>query len=215
MTENSDFSIPEKITSDKQNDQCLEILSKLMRRKEEDLSPDEQEYIGLLATKIEAYEDVRYPIPEVSPEEQLVIDAAQKFREDYTKKSFSGRHPELGKMVNCKVCSRRHRSSQVCEQKIITPAAQTRKGINGAGMFAKKRIRPHYSHARLELVQMTQDLFPKYFPRIEDAKKAMQAARGEAQAVLSRKSRLRRHKLVLQQHRSRQINAGLFSGGIR
>jgi hypothetical protein len=144
-----------------------------------------------------------------------VADAAAKFRLDYTKKSFSVRHPELGKMIKCQVCLRRHRSSITCEQKILTPAAQTRKGIRGAQAFAKKRIRPHHSHARLELVQMTQDLFPKYFSRIEDAEKAMQAARGEAQAVLSRKSRLRRHKLVLQQHRSRQINAGLFSGGIR
>jgi hypothetical protein len=137
---------------------------------------------------------------------QLVADAVAKFREEHAEKSFSQQHPELGKMLNCKICSRRHRSSIVCEQHILVPAAQTRKGIYGAQSFAKKRIRPHHSHARLELVQMTQDLFPKYFPRIEDAEKAMLAARGEAQAVLSRKSRLRRHKLVLQQHRSRQIN---------
>jgi hypothetical protein len=118
-------------------------------------------------------------------------------------------------MLNCKVCSRRHRSSIVCEQHILVPAAQTRKGIYGAQSFAKKRIRPHHSHKLLQLVQLTQTLFPKYYPRIEEPEKAMKAARGEARLMLLRGIRATRNIQTQMQHRSRQINAGLVDGGTR
>jgi hypothetical protein len=39
--------------------------------------------------------------------------------EEIKRRSFSGRHPELGKMVNCQVCRTRHRSSIKCEQKFV------------------------------------------------------------------------------------------------
>lgn len=146
---------------------------------------------------------------------QLVTDAAAKFREEHVAKSYSQRHLELGKMLNCKVCSRRHRSSIVCEQRILVPAAQTRKGIYGAQSFAKKRLCPHHSHKLLQLVQLTQALFPKYYPRIEDPEKAMKAARGEARITLLRGIRAVRNIQTQMRHRSRQINAGLVGGGIR
>lgn len=34
-------------------------------------------------------------------------------------RSFSARHPELGKMIKCGICSRRHRDSIKCEQKFV------------------------------------------------------------------------------------------------
>lgn len=34
-------------------------------------------------------------------------------------RSFSARHPELGRMVKCQVCNRRHRDSIKCEQKFV------------------------------------------------------------------------------------------------
>lgn len=37
--------------------------------------------------------------------------------EELKRRSFSGRHPELGKMIKCQVCRLRHRDSQKCEQK--------------------------------------------------------------------------------------------------
>jgi len=40
-----------------------------------------------------------------------VVDAYHAEREV---KSFSQRHPELGRMVNCQVCNLRHRASRVC-----------------------------------------------------------------------------------------------------
>jgi hypothetical protein len=153
---------------------------------------------------------------------KLVADAIAKFREEHVGLSYSQRHPELGKMVNCPLCFRRHRSVIVCQQvftiildrgpneRVVEErrAANTRKGVNGSQAFAKKRIRPHHSHKLLELVQLTQTLFPKYFPRIVEPEKAMRAARGEAQAVLSKKSRAFRRVAQTQQHKSRRINRG-------
>jgi len=154
-----------------------------------------------------------------------ISQAIAKFRADHAGKTFSQRHPELGKMLNCPFCLRRHRSMIVCQQVFTTVvnrgpnertvierlAPRTRRGVNGAQAFAKKRINPHYSSKRLELVQLTQDLFPKYFGwnTTKTPEEAMRAARGEAQAILFRKSRLARSKKVQQQHESRQINRGL------
>jgi hypothetical protein len=151
---------------------------------------------------------------------RLVADAVKKFREEHAEKSFSQRHPELGKMLNCQFCSRRHRSSIDCQQVFTTvvnrgpsertviarEAPRTRRGVNGAQAFAKKRLLPHHSHRLLELVQLTQNLFPKYFPRIAEPEKATKAARGEAQAILSRKSRLHRRIVQTQQDESRKAN---------
>src|ERR1035437_9182350 len=76
-------------------------------------------------------------------------------------RSFIGRHPELGKMVNCKFCGRRHREKELkCEQHFVTknkdgdkvqgelipPAGLTgltARQVLGAQYFAKKRIRQH------------------------------------------------------------------------
>jgi hypothetical protein len=58
--------------------------------------------------------------------------------------SFSGRNPDLGPMIKCHVCGTRHRRNErKCEQKIVMPTGQTRKGVLGAAVFAKKRIHPH------------------------------------------------------------------------
>ena len=82
---------------------------------------------------------------------QVVTDAIAKLREDIADRSFSGRHPELGKMIKCQICGLRHRSSIVCKQRFalredgepVGLAAQTRKGVFGAAQFAKKRVHPH------------------------------------------------------------------------
>src|SRR6202158_4626156 len=39
--------------------------------------------------------------------------------EEIKRRSFSGRHPELGKMIKCQVCQKRHRDSIKCEQKFV------------------------------------------------------------------------------------------------
>lgn len=45
---------------------------------------------------------------------QAVKEAAEKFERERKGKSFSGRHPELGPMIKCYVCNRRHRDNEQC-----------------------------------------------------------------------------------------------------
>jgi hypothetical protein len=143
------------------------------------------------------------------PEPNDALKAAvERYKARFEARSYSERHPELGKMLKCQICLTRHRSLKVCRQKFATDthdprpegekkllvASQTTiKGVWGALGFAKKRRKPHHSHALLRLVQRTQDLFPKYYPdQINDPEKAMKAARGEALAGIRRERKAAR-----------------------
>lgn len=92
------------------------------------------------------------------------IEASAEALDAIYSRSFSGRHPELGKMVNCQICDSRHRENErKCEQKfvkkgqLVPPAgltSLTMRQVVGAARFAKKRIRPHsnrYLKARINL----------------------------------------------------------------
>jgi hypothetical protein len=88
---------------------------------------------------------------------KAAVDALQVIKD----RSFAGRHPELGKMINCKFCGRRHRQNErVCSQKFVTEnkdgdkvqgelvppegmTGLTARQVLGAQYFAKKRIRQH------------------------------------------------------------------------
>ena len=86
------------------------------------------------------------------------IAAAAKALAEIYSRSFSGRHPELGRMINCQFCNMRHRENErKCVQKFTTvvnrgpeektvperTAPQTKRGVLGSKAFAKRRIRPH------------------------------------------------------------------------
>ena len=112
-------------------------------------------------------------------------------------RSFSERHPELGKMINCAVCRSRHRSSQKCEQKfkqlwidedvetgefsiqyaIVPLPGQngTPKSIVGAAYFAKKRKNPHPSRRKLQFIALVRKLIPDEYTQ-EDLKDARELA---------------------------------------
>ena len=112
-------------------------------------------------------------------------------------RSFSERHPELGKMINCAVCRSRHRSSQKCEQKfkqlwidedvetgefsiqyaIVPLPGQngTPKSIVGAAYFAKKRKNPHPSRRKLQFIELVRKLIPDEYTQ-EDLKDARELA---------------------------------------
>jgi hypothetical protein len=42
------------------------------------------------------------------------LAAAEEFKKSLKWRSFSGRHPELGPMIKCVVCKRRHRDNERC-----------------------------------------------------------------------------------------------------
>jgi hypothetical protein len=129
-----------------------------------------------------------------SPEAIAAADAAVS---DIRGRSFSARHPELGKMINCAVCRSRHRSSQKCEQKfkqlwidedietgefsiqyaIVPLPGQkgTPKSIVGAAYFAKKRKNPHPSRRKLQFIELVRKLIPDEYTQ-EDLKDARELA---------------------------------------
>lgn len=96
-------------------------------------------------------------IPENAPTE-IGKKAAEIALAEIRGRSFSGRHPELGKMINCQFCGFRHRENErKCEQKFAEKDSVvygelkppegltqlTKKQILGAAAFAKCRLRPH------------------------------------------------------------------------
>lgn len=168
----------------------------------------------------------------VSEELQKAIDTTLKTIED---RSFSGRHPELGKMIKCLVCGLRHRSAIKCVQRFkelhieedletgekttvyATAAQNTRKGVLGAAAFAKKRFHPHLSRKKLLFVERVRQLFGEgtFDPESPEYQKALEHARKLALRQLRREARQLAKQYRSQQHLSRRINRGLASSGSR
>lgn len=194
-------------------------------------------------------------VPDV--ELQASINAAM---EAILNRSYSERHPELGKMFKCVTCGRRHRAVQqlfthsgnvkradklvgvvTCdvqyavdyiEEDLDTGEKETffrfatpKYGLVGPSAFKGKRRMSHPNKKNLQLVELTQELFPNYedkpllFPdgdvRIPDAREAMHAARSEATTILRRGIRAARKRKNAQSSLSRRINLGLARAGSR
>jgi len=133
------------------------------------------------------------PIEEVKAEpvfettaSQGTLDAA---RLALRSRPFSERHRELGKMIKCQICGRRHRQMSLppCEQKFtqvvkdgyeyfreepktgtlvpklrtaIDPELQpTPNQVVGAAAFRKRRYNPHPNAKNLSLIERTRQVF--------------------------------------------------------
>jgi hypothetical protein len=141
-------------------------------------------------------------IPEFEPPKPTAggLVASAIALEEIKRRSFSGRHPELGKMIKCAVCQKRHRDSIKCEQKFVelyveedletgevTPilamaAQNTRFGIVGRLPFKGKRVHPHPNCRNLQLIEAVRALLPDEYDD-NDLKKA----RARARRILSKK----------------------------
>lgn len=153
----------------------------------------------------------------LSKEEIALADAVSKFQAEQYSKSFSERNPDLGKMIKCQICTRRHRSSQVCEQRFAlyeddTPVMAPLTGksfLRSVGQLPK-RINRHPNKFGLQLIERTRIVFHRDFPPIEDtpeeAAESLKLARKKAfkELQMARKSESRR--IRLQQKESRRAN---------
>ncbi len=126
---------------------------------------------------------------------QRAVDAFQK---EFRSRSFSGRHQELGKMLNCLVCDQRHREPR-CKQNFVEGFGPVNPKFRH-GLGTKWRINPHFSKHRLQLVQATRELLP-YF---ETANKARSKAVNLLRATWAEESRIPQNI----QKESRRINRG-------
>ena len=158
-----------------------------------------------------------------------------QFREKFKEKSYSGRHPELGKMVNCPFCDRRHRNSIACFQIFakesisigrndLCPCGSKKKFKkccvsidNGVELVAtgrghgKGRLTPHWNRRSLELVDLTRQLIPTY-PEILNKEGKLEPdvkkARSRALNILRKKWHQQSSKIQRQKKLSRRINRG-------
>lgn len=110
---------------------------------------------------VESVSDIQEPITyeSVKPSIEGIV-AAENALAAIKQRSFSGRHPELGKMIKCQVCKARHRTTVNCTVTFTTvvdrgpnertvperiASQNTAKGVVGAAAFKGKRIKPHFN----------------------------------------------------------------------
>lgn len=167
----------------------------------------------------------------VSPEAVAAADVALG---DIKHRSFSGRHPELGKMIKCQVCNRRHRQPQCTaeykqlwmdedvetgERTIVYATVPlhnqkpTIKAVFGAKQFKGKRKSQRPSQKGLQLVELTRALYPSLDGAFDTDEDQMKAARAIAEQVLLMRKKAAAKRIRIQQDVSRRINRGLLRSG--
>ena len=150
----------------------------------------------------------------------LTKRAADAFFSERESKSYSARHPELGRMINCWVCDKRHRSSRVCVPAYGRVAGEindkdevvivTKRQRDGAAAYKGKRILRHRNKWGLQVIERTTLIYrehradPYKFTVSDDdlGKQSLSRALNEkrAERAADRKARLERTK------QSRKIN---------
>jgi hypothetical protein len=122
----------------------------------------------------------------LSAEQQKLNAAIADFNDAQYQKSFSERHPELGKMIKCAICLSRHRANErgcgqvftfrVGDYEIfredekgdLVPAYRTcvqpdskptMKQIVGAAQFKKKRLKQHPNKGKLQFIERVRIVF--------------------------------------------------------
>lgn len=155
----------------------------------------------------------------------LLQQAVEEFEAERAAKTFSGRHPELGKMIQCPVCDRRHQSSHTCipvyaaskteEEfdgenwipRILMASDKTRKGVYGASRFKRQRILKHRNARSLRILDRATQLFrTDYNPFYNDENVAGKMALSRAMNEIRKENKERRRKLLKITKASRKQN---------
>ena len=171
------------------------------------------------------------------PVSSEVLKLIGKVIENVQHKSYAQRHPELGKMMNCQVCGRRHFSSQVCKQRFAVrhieedvetgertvvyataiPADKkpTRNQVLGAKMFKGRRIKPHVSRTKLMMIEKVRKLLENVEINLDskEFQDQLKLARKMAEREIRHQDHIKADRLRRQQDLSRRINRGLVIPG--
>lgn len=117
--------------------------------------------------------------------------------------SFSGRHSELGKMINCAVCGLRHRSARVC-----VPVGALSDHVKLKGRFLKHRNAWGLQVLEQAMLNFRKDIvsFPNATAEDEDklGKSSLSLALNKKRAERAK----RKKKLLRVTKKSRKINRG-------
>ena len=161
--------------------------------------------------------------------------AAKKALQAIKDRSFSGGHPELGKMISCSVCGTRHRSVIKCEQRFkelhIEEDLETGEKVTvfatciphdkkptvrqkvGAAGFKGKRKNPHPNQGDLQLIQRSKKNFGETgdegYVSQEEFQSKIRLTRTTAERQLRKEARRKAKKCRRVQDISRRINRGL------
>lgn len=153
---------------------------------------------------------------QIEPDVSALQSAIDNFKKIFGSRSFSGRHPELGTMVNCGVCGRRHRSSIVCDPVYSAEAKPRHRLIPKA-----KRYNPHHNQYDLQLIEKTREVTRQNVPRngahfpLLSVEQLMRTSRSTAEHRLDEEREKEAKRIRRQQDVSRRINRGLLPGGSR
>lgn len=139
----------------------------------------------------------------LSKEQQALNEAIFQFNVDLSERSFSNRHPELGRMFKCQVCKTRHRPP-VCKQRFALDENDEPRLASGWGR-GKGRTVPRPNPVGLQIIELTRKIFPKYEHRMEPVN-AVKAARTEAYRTIKTGKRKIANRLRKIQKESRAIN---------
>jgi hypothetical protein len=151
-----------------------------------------------------------------------LAEAVEKFQKQFAERSFSQRHEDLGKMIDCRLCGRRHREGDPLAKLSRAHGDQTKKEMppSRAALTKKQRIKPHrhpkvHEFARLAEQIFTQDIAPYFQPDPEHPDNLIRRAQRRAAIILRKRwiAALVPHKYM--QDISRRINRGLLPGGSR
>jgi hypothetical protein len=162
------------------------------------------------------------------PEEKVMTPelaaALAKFQEKFAERSYSQRHSDLGKMINCRLCGKRHREADPILKDSTAHGAQPAaihdnpSATTYAKMTKRHRIFEHHSARLLQLVERTRKIFHEdiepYFAE-EGQDRLVKRARRRAVIQLKRERAVRDRACQHQQDVSRRINLGLLPGGSR
>ena len=150
--------------------------------------------------------------------------AVAKFEEQQRLKSFSERHPDLGKMIDCRLCGRRHREGDPLAKESRAHGEQKFGDVeipSRSVTFKKQRINPHHNDKVRRFVRLTKKIFDEdiapYFhaETPEEQENLVRRAQRRAAHILRKfwiKPRIARKHT---QDVSRRVNRGLLPGGSR
>ena len=150
----------------------------------------------------------------LSAEQQKLNAAIADFNTQQYNRSFSERHPKLGKMIKCAICLYRHRANErgcgqvftfrVGDYEIfredekgdLVPAYRTcvqpdskptMKQIVGAAQFKKKRLKQHPNKGKLQFIERVRTVFEYELTNYELGTEAQFDARLKRARVVARR----------------------------
>lgn len=147
--------------------------------------------------------------------------AVTRFKKAFAERSFSQRHEDLGKMINCRVCGRRHRQADPVALLSRAHGKQAFRDLPSRSvMFAKKRFNPHHNDKVRQFVRLTREIYmndiaPYFQPDPEHPDNLICRAQRRAARIMRRQWIAERLARKHMQDHSRRINAGLEIPGSR